>query len=87
MAEQLNPKEIVSFREILLANSIQVDALAQLLIEKGIVTEQEYFTRLNRYRLSIRARQTRKDKHNECSGHYTSDKRRNPGSSEQAGEF
>ena len=27
-------------------NSIQVDALAQLLIEKGIFSEQEFFTKL-----------------------------------------
>jgi len=34
MAEKLDPKELVSYQEILYANSIQVDALAQLLIEK-----------------------------------------------------
>jgi len=31
---------------MLIANSIQVDALAQLLIEKGIFSEQEFFTKL-----------------------------------------
>jgi len=36
MAEKLDPKELVSFQEILYVNSIQVDALAQLLIEKRI---------------------------------------------------
>ncbi len=36
MAEKLDDKELLSFREMLMANSIQVDALAQLLIEKGI---------------------------------------------------
>ena len=46
MAEKLNDKELVSFKEMLIANSIQVDALAQLLIEKGIITEQEFFTKL-----------------------------------------
>ena len=34
MAELLDDKELVSFKEMLMANSIQVDALAQLLIEK-----------------------------------------------------
>jgi hypothetical protein len=29
-----------------MANVIQVDALSQLLIEKGLITEQEYFTKL-----------------------------------------
>ncbi len=36
MAEKLNEKELVSFKEMLVANSIQVDAVAQLLIEKGV---------------------------------------------------
>lgn len=46
MAERLNDKELVSFEELLRANSIQVDALSQLLIEKGIITEEEFFTKL-----------------------------------------
>jgi len=36
MAEKLNDKELVSFKEMLITNSIQMDALAQLLIEKEI---------------------------------------------------
>jgi len=39
MAERLDEKELATFKEMLMANSIQVDALAQLLIEKGIITE------------------------------------------------
>ena len=46
MAEKLDLKEIVSFKELLMANSIQVDAIAQLLIEKGIVTKEEFFAKL-----------------------------------------
>lgn len=46
MAEKLNEKELVSFEELLRANSIQVDALSQLLIEKGIITEEEFFVKL-----------------------------------------
>jgi len=46
MGEKLNEKELVSFKELLRANSIQVDALSQLLIEKGIITEQEFYTKL-----------------------------------------
>jgi len=46
MAEELDPKELVTFKELLTANSIQVDALTQLLVEKGIITEQEFFSRL-----------------------------------------
>lgn len=46
MGKELDPKELVSFKELLMANSIQVDTLAQLLIEKGIITEEEFFAKL-----------------------------------------
>jgi len=46
MAEKLNDKEIVSYEELLMANVIQTDTVAQLLIEKGIFTEQEFFVKL-----------------------------------------
>ena len=46
MAEKLNPAELVSFKELLIANSIQIDALCQLLIEKGVITQEEFFTKL-----------------------------------------
>ena len=46
MAQKLDDRELVRFKEMLMANSIQVDALSQLLIEKGIITEQEFFTKL-----------------------------------------
>ena len=46
MAEKLNDKEIVSHEELLMANVIQTDAVTQLLIEKGIITEQEFYTKL-----------------------------------------
>ena len=39
MAEKLDPKELVNFKELLMANSIQGDAIAQLLIEKGFFTK------------------------------------------------
>ncbi len=48
MAEKLNDKELVTFKEMLMANSIQVDALAQLLIEKGLITEEEFYAMLKK---------------------------------------
>ena len=39
MAQKLDDSEVVTFKELLLANSIQTDALAQLLIEKGFITQ------------------------------------------------
>ena len=46
MAEKLDEKELVTFNEMLMANSIQVDALCRLLIEKGIITEEEFHSKL-----------------------------------------
>ena len=46
MAEQLDPNELVSIRELVVANSIQVDAISMLLIEKGFFTKDEYFAKL-----------------------------------------
>jgi len=46
MAEKLNEKEIVSFEELVMANIVQLDAITQLLVEKAIITEQEFFTKL-----------------------------------------
>ena len=39
MTQTLDESELVSFKELLLANSIQTDALAQLLIEKGFIPQ------------------------------------------------
>ena len=46
MAEQLDPNELVSFRELLISNTIQLDTVTRLLIEKGIITEEEIFATL-----------------------------------------
>ena len=48
MARKLDEKEVVSFKELLIANSIQLDALCQLLIEKGLITEQEFLAKLKK---------------------------------------
>jgi hypothetical protein len=52
MAQKLNDSELVSFKELLMANSIQVDALAQLLIEEGVITQEKFFTKLKQVRAS-----------------------------------
>jgi len=46
MAEKLDEKELVSFKELLMSNSIQVDAVSQLLIQKGAFTEDEFYNKL-----------------------------------------
>jgi len=46
VAQQLDSSELVSFKELLIANTIQVDTAVQLLIEKGFFTQDEFFTKL-----------------------------------------
>ena len=46
MAEKLDPKETARFNEIMMANSIMVETLTQLLIEKGIITNEEFIAKL-----------------------------------------
>ena len=47
MATKLDEKELTTFKEMLMTNSIQVDAVTQLLIEKGIFTQEEFYSKLS----------------------------------------
>ncbi len=57
MAQKLDDSELVSFKELLMANSIQTDALAQLLIEKGLITQDEFFTKLKQVQAEYQSKQ------------------------------
>ena len=50
MAEKLNGKEIVSSEELLMTQMVQLDTISQLLIEKGIFTQEEFFAKLKKVR-------------------------------------
>jgi hypothetical protein len=54
MAEKLDESGLVALKEMLMANSIQMDAVCRLLIEKGIITEEEF-----RFKLSLVVNQYR----------------------------
>ena len=56
MAQKLDPSELVDFEELLIANSIQIDAVAQLLIEKGIFTKDEFFNMLKQVQMDYQRR-------------------------------
>ena len=47
-AENIEPREMETFKDLLLANSLQIDAVAQLLIEKGVFSKEEFFEMLKR---------------------------------------
>jgi hypothetical protein len=42
MTQKLDDNAILSLKELLMANFIQVDALAQLMIRKGLITKEEF---------------------------------------------
>ena len=46
MAEKLDDKEVVKVDDLLMAQMIQLDAISQLLIEKGVITEDEFYWKL-----------------------------------------
>ena len=56
MSQRLEPQELVSFKELLMANSIQVDAAVQLLIEKGFFTEDEFFTKMKQVQVAYQSK-------------------------------
>ena len=46
MAHALEPKEAVDIREFVMTNTIQVDTMYRLLIDKGFFTEAEFLEKL-----------------------------------------
>ena len=46
MGELLDSKEVVEFKELLMANTIQVDTMYQLLVQKGYFTESEFLLKM-----------------------------------------
>lgn len=58
MAQPLDPKDLVTFKEFLMANSIQVDALVQLLVEEGLISEQRFFQKLKEVQAQYQQRQS-----------------------------
>ncbi len=46
MPQKLNPSGLVSFKKLLISTMIETQTLAQLLMKKGIIDQQEYFNEL-----------------------------------------
>jgi hypothetical protein len=46
MTQKIDDNELVTLEEMMLANSAQVDAAVQLLIEKGFFSKEEFFDKL-----------------------------------------
>ena len=50
MAEKLDPREVVSFEELLMSNVFTQEALVNLLEKKGIITKAELLEEIKRLR-------------------------------------
>ena len=48
MAEKLNPKEVVTFEELLMSNMYEQEAIINILIRKGIITREEVLEEIKR---------------------------------------
>ncbi len=46
MATKLSDEELITFKELLISNEIYMEALVQLLIEKGLLTKEELLGRI-----------------------------------------
>jgi len=57
MATALDPKEIVDFRELVMANTIQVATMYQLLIQKGYFTEAEFLTKMKEVQMDYQRKE------------------------------
>ena len=53
MAEELDPKELVSFEEPLMSEVIQSEALINLLDRKGIITKRELLEKMKKVQASL----------------------------------
>ena len=56
MAQKLDQDELVSFRELLISNTIQLDVVSRLLIEKGIITSEEFFIKLKEVQMEYKSK-------------------------------
>jgi hypothetical protein len=46
MGKTAKQSDLVNFKELLLANSIHIDTLTQLLIDAGVISEERFFTKI-----------------------------------------
>ena len=53
MAEKLDPKQIVDFKELLMSEVIQSEALINLLDRKGIISKQELLEEIKRVQAQL----------------------------------
>lgn len=55
MSEKLIDEELIFFKEMVTANSIQLDSLAQLLVENELNTEDELYWKLKKMQMKYKS--------------------------------
>ncbi len=53
MAEKLDPKQLIEFKELLMSEVIQSEALINILDRKGIVSKQELLEEMKRVQATM----------------------------------
>ena len=53
MAEILDPKELVSFKELMMSEVIQSEAIINLLDKKGIISKQELLEEMKKVQAEL----------------------------------
>ncbi len=48
MSEKLDPKEIVTFEELLMSNTLEKEALVNILEKKGLISKKELLDEMRR---------------------------------------
>jgi hypothetical protein len=57
MAISLDPKQVVSFEELLMSQVVQQEALTRLLVEKGIFTKEEFLDTVKQVNKEMKSKQ------------------------------
>ncbi|UCE78177.1 MAG: hypothetical protein JSV13_06540 [Nitrospiraceae bacterium] len=52
MAEKLDPKELVPFEELLMANTVTQEAIINLLHDKGLINKEEILEEIKRLKVT-----------------------------------
>ena len=53
IAERLSKDEMVSFKELIMSNEIYMEALVQLLVDKGVFTKQELLGKIKQVHMEM----------------------------------
>ena len=59
MSEEADPEKISALQDFIVAQMIQIDTLTLMLIEKGVFSQEEFFSKLKEVKAEYESRQRR----------------------------